>query len=67
MSEQEIRGKVKNLTGRAKEAAGVITGDMDLENEGAAQRAEGALEEGIGKARRKVGEAIEDLGEKLKK
>jgi uncharacterized protein YjbJ (UPF0337 family) len=55
------------VKGRIKEAAGTLTGNPDLENEGASQRTGGALQEGLGKARRKVGEAIEEIGEDLKR
>jgi len=67
MNRDEVTGKAENVKGRIKEAAGVITGNRDLESEGAGERAEGALRDQAGKARRKVGEAIEDIGEKLKK
>lgn len=63
----EVEGKVENIKGRIKEAAGTLAGNPDLENKGASQRTDGAVQEGFGKARRKVGEAIEDLGEKLKR
>lgn len=66
MTDQEIRGKVNNLKGRVKEAAGVLTGNAELENEGAAQRVDGALDEGIGKARRKVAGALDNVADKLK-
>lgn len=66
MTDQEIRGKVKNLTGRAKQAAGALLGNAELENEGAAQRLDGAVEEKLGKARRKVGEALQGVAKKLK-
>lgn len=67
VSKQEVRGKVRNLKGRLKEAAGIVTGNPELEEEGADQRVDGALEEGMGKAPRKVGEALQDLGRKVKK
>jgi uncharacterized protein YjbJ (UPF0337 family) len=63
----EVEGRAENVKGRIKEAAGTLTGNPDLENEGANERAGGALQEGLGKARRKVGEAIEDIGEDLKR
>ena len=63
----EVEGKKENLKGRIKEAAGTLTGDRDLESEGANERAGGAVQEGLGRARRKVGEAIEDLGEDVKR
>ena len=64
---QEMRGKVKKLAGRGKEAAGIVTGDRRLEQEGAQQRAEGAAEEGVGRLRRKVGEAVQEVGKAIKK
>ncbi len=67
MKQQEARGKVKKLKGRVKEAVGIISGDRKLENEGSAQRAEGAVEENLGKARRKVGEFLTDLGKTIGK
>lgn len=67
MNRDEIDGKKDNLAGRIKEAAGTLTGNKDLESEGAKQRAGGAVEEGLGKARRKVGEALEDLGNEVKR
>ena len=63
----EVEGRSENLNGRIKEAAGTLTGNSDLESEGANQRAGGALQEGLGRARRKVGEAIEDVGEDQKR
>lgn len=67
MNRDEIDGKKNNLAGRVKEAAGTLTGNKELESEGADQRASGAVEEGLGKARRKVGEALEDLGNEVKR
>lgn len=59
MKQQEARGQMNKLKGRVKEAAGIITGDRNLEKEGAQQRARGAVQETVGKARRKVGELID--------
>lgn len=67
MKNQEARGKVTKLKGRLKEATGILSGDRKLENEGASQRIEGAIEEGIGTARRKVGKLLGDLGKKVRK
>lgn len=67
MNNDELDGRKENLKGRIKEAAGTLTGNKDLESEGANQRAGGAVEEGLGRARRKVGEAIEEIGEDLKR
>ncbi len=67
MNRDELEGKKENLKGRVKEATGTLTGNPELEKEGANERAGGALQEGIGRARREVGEAIEDLGEEIKR
>ena len=67
MNRDEIEGKKENIKGRIKEAAGKLTGNPDLESEGANERAGGTLQEGLGRARRKVGEAIEDLGKDVKR
>lgn len=66
MPHDETHGKVTKLTGQVKEAAGVLTGNKKLEREGAAQRAEGALEENLGKAKRKVGELVEAVATAIK-
>ena len=66
MNKDERDGEVENLKGRVKEAAGVVTGNRDLEKEGAEERAEGEARKDLGEARRKVGEAIEDFGKDVK-
>jgi len=63
----EIRGKMREAKGRVKEAAGIVTGNERLEDEGAKDRRSGHDEESIGRTRRKIGEAIEDLGGKIKR
>ena len=63
----EVEGLAENVKGRIKEAAGALTGNTDLESEGANERAGGELQEGLGRARRKIGEAIEDIGEDVKR
>ena len=67
MNEEERKGKAQNLKGRVKEAAGVLTNDPDLENEGANERAVGEAREALAEARRKAGEAIEDIGKKIQR
>jgi uncharacterized protein YjbJ (UPF0337 family) len=63
----ELRGKLEQAKGRAKQAAGDLTGNDRLHDEGVGDEAVGEAREGVGKARRKIGEAIEDIGEHLKK
>jgi len=67
MNKNEVRGKARQLKGRVKEAAGVVTGNRHLENEGAAERTGGEIEAELGKARRKVGAALTGLGKAIKK
>lgn len=64
-NEDEIRGRIDQGIGAAKEHIGRATGDRELEIEGGNQHDAGDIEHGVGKARRKIGEAIEDLGNKI--
>ena len=65
-NKDEVRGKWEQLKGRSKQAAGDLTNDERLRNEGVGDEAVGDVREGVGKVRRKVGETIEDIGENLK-
>jgi|tagenome__1003787_1003787.scaffolds.fasta_scaffold16986224_1 uncharacterized protein YjbJ (UPF0337 family) len=56
----EARGKLDNLKGRVKQAAGSITGNKKLEAEGAAERVKGAAQEKVGTAKRKLDDAAAD-------
>jgi uncharacterized protein YjbJ (UPF0337 family) len=47
------------VKGRAKEAAGILTGNEDLEAEGKTDRLTGEAQEKIDHAKDKVGEAID--------
>jgi uncharacterized protein YjbJ (UPF0337 family) len=63
----EMKGKWEQVKGRAKQAAGDLTDDQNLHDEGVGDEAVGEVREGVGKARRKVGETIENIGENLKR
>jgi uncharacterized protein YjbJ (UPF0337 family) len=67
MNRDERDGKAENVKGRVKEAAGIVTGDKELEKKGAQERAEGEARRNVGEARRKVGEAIEEVGKKVRR
>jgi uncharacterized protein YjbJ (UPF0337 family) len=67
MNRDELEGKGDQLKGKVKQAAGDLTDNDRLHDEGVADEASGDVQEGFGKARRKVGEAVEDLGDKLKR
>ena len=60
-------GKIENAKGKIKEAAGDLSGDDELRDEGTADQVVGKTQEAFGRAKRKVGEAVEDLGNDIKK
>jgi uncharacterized protein YjbJ (UPF0337 family) len=66
-NKDEVEGKGDQLKGRAKQAAGDLSNDEQLRDEGVADEAAGDVEEAFGKGRRKVEEAIKDVGDKIKK
>ena len=67
MNRDEAQGKADQIRGKIKQAAGDLTDNDRLHDEGVADEAAGNVEEGFGRGRRKVGEALEDLGDKLKR
>ena len=67
MNRDELDGKADQIKGKVKKAAGDLTDDDRLHDEGVADEAAGEVQEGFGRARRKVGDAIEDLGDKIKR
>jgi uncharacterized protein YjbJ (UPF0337 family) len=67
MNQDELKGKKDKLTGKVKQAAGDLTDNERLHDEGVADEAAGNVQEGFGRARRKVGETIEDIGDDIKR
>ena len=67
MNRDELNGRADKLKGKVKQAAGDLTDNEQLHDEGVADEAAGDVQEGFGRARRKVGEAIEDIGEDVKR
>ena len=63
----EIKGKIKKAKGTVKENIGHAVGNRSMENDGAADRRKGRVQETLGKARRKVGDAVKDVGKALRK
>jgi uncharacterized protein YjbJ (UPF0337 family) len=59
-NEDEVKGKLDNLKGRVKQAAGAVTGDKKLEAEGAVERVKGAAQEKAGEIERKINKAAEE-------
>ena len=67
MNRDEFEGKAKAVKGKAKQAAGDLTDNERLRDEGVADEALGEAQDDVGRARRKVGEAIEDIGKNIKR
>jgi uncharacterized protein YjbJ (UPF0337 family) len=66
MNRDELQGQAEALKGKVKQAAGDLTDDPELHDEGVGDEAAGKTQETIGRAKRKAGEAIEDFGKKVK-
>jgi uncharacterized protein YjbJ (UPF0337 family) len=67
MNRDELEGKAEALKGKIKQAAGDLTDNENLHDEGVADEIAGDTQDTVGRARRKVGEVIEDLGDAIKK
>jgi uncharacterized protein YjbJ (UPF0337 family) len=67
MNRDELDGKARAIKGKAKQAAGDLTDNDRLRDEGVADEALGEAQDDLGRARRKVGEAIEDIGKDIKR
>ena len=67
MNQDELKGKAEALKGKVKQAAGDLTDDPNLHDEGVADEAAGDLQDAYGQAKRKVGEVVENVGKTIKK
>jgi uncharacterized protein YjbJ (UPF0337 family) len=67
MNRDEVEGKAQALKGKIKQAAGDLTNNARLHDEGVADEVAGETQDAVGHVRRKVGEAIEDVGAAIKK
>ena len=67
MNRDELEGKAQALKGKVKQAAGDLTDDSNLHDEGVVDEAAGKTQDAFGRTRRKVGDAIEDIGNAIKK
>lgn len=52
--EDSARGKGNDLKGRVKDAAGGLTGDQSLQNEGKLDKLKGKVQDTVGKIERKL-------------
>jgi len=67
MADEKTEGKVDEGKGRVKEAAGSLTGDDSLKNEGKVDRAAGETKQKVGDAASKVGDAVGGIADRLKR
>ena len=67
MNQDELEGKAKALKGKVKQAAGDLTDNQELHDEGVVDEAAGKTQDAFGRGRRKVGEAIKQVGDAIKK
>ena len=63
----EAEGKARKGIGAVKETLGRVTGNRELEEQGAAEQTAGGVQAGVGKFARKVNKAIDDTARDLKK
>ncbi|MBM7366542.1 CsbD family protein [Gordonia hydrophobica] len=61
----DARNKADDLKGRAKEAAGAVTGDDDLKTEGQADQAEAGLKGKVTEAADKLKDGVDSIKDKL--
>jgi uncharacterized protein YjbJ (UPF0337 family) len=67
MNRDELDGKTEQVKGKLKQAAGDLTDDSRLHDEGVSDEAAGDVQEAWGHGRRKVGEALKDVGDRIKR
>jgi uncharacterized protein YjbJ (UPF0337 family) len=67
MNRDEMKGRAEAVKGKLKQAAGKVTDDPELHDEGVGDEVAGEAQETMGRARRKVGEVIEDIGNTIKR
>jgi uncharacterized protein YjbJ (UPF0337 family) len=60
MDKDRIQGSVEQAKGKAKEAAGKVTGDAKLQGEGKADQAAGKVQNTVGSAKDAVKEAVDE-------
>ena len=60
MNKDQVNGKVENIKGRVKEAAGALSGDKKTQAEGLADRVKGAAQEKLGDLKHNAARKIEN-------
>jgi uncharacterized protein YjbJ (UPF0337 family) len=62
-----MSGKSDDLKGRAKEAAGDLTGDKDLQREGKTDQAKGSIKDKVTDAKNWVEDKVDEVTDRAKK
>ncbi len=65
MDKDRIKGKAKDIAGRAERQVGEWTGDKETQSEGAAKQAEGKVQNAWGNVKDKVKDAAEDVKQNI--
>ncbi len=58
MNKDQVKGRIKEAKGKAKEIAGKVVGNKDLEQKGKIENADGKVQAGYGDLREDVKDAI---------
>lgn len=58
MDKDRIKGSAKVVAGKTKEAVGKVLGDAKLQGEGAAEKAEGRVQNAVGSAKDAIRDAV---------
>ena len=61
-----MSGKSDDLKGRAKEAAGDLTGDKDLQREGKTDQAKGSIKDKVTDAKNWVEDKVDEVTDRAK-
>jgi uncharacterized protein YjbJ (UPF0337 family) len=61
MNKDQVKGRIEEAKGKIKEATGRVTGNPDLENRGAIDKATGKVQKNLGDAKEKVKDEIDDM------
>ena len=67
MIRDELDGKTQALKGKIKRAAGDLTNNPRLHDEGVADEVAGKTRDAVGRVKRKVGKAVERVGTAIKR
>ena len=67
MNSDNIKGKMKDIGGKAQRVAGEVTGDSELEAKGTANQVEGKVQNAWGNVKKEARDLKDDVKSKLEK